>query len=119
MANIHILEQAQDKKTVRTVFHYDIPAANNAVGVPWSTALLKSLGGEQVSVIPGHATDFPVEAAAMANGTILEYQGTIRFSVLGLTDAQKLTEIQGAYANKQDEIMAELQVKLNYYGFTV
>jgi hypothetical protein len=119
MANIHILEQAQDKKTVRTVFHYAVSAADNAVGVPWSAALLKHLGGEQVSIIPDHATEFPVEAAAMANGTVLEHQATVRFSRLGLTNAEKLAEIQAAYTNKQNEVMAELQVKLNYYGHTV
>lgn len=119
MPDIHILEQAQDKKTVRVVFHYAVSAANNAVGVSWSAALLKHLSGEQVSIILDYATDFPVEAAAMANGTVLEHQATVRFSRLGLTDAEKLAEIQVAYTNKQTEVMAELQVELNYYGHTV
>lgn len=119
MANIHILEQAQDKKTVRAVFHYAVSSGNNAVGESWSAVLLRHLGGEQISIIPDHATDFPAEAAAMANGTVLEHQATVRFSRLGLTNAEKLAEIQAAYTNKQDEVTAELQVKLNYYGYTV
>lgn len=119
MANIHILEQAQDKKTIRIVVHYTVSGTNNAVGKPWSEVLLKHLGGEQVSIIPDFATDFPDEAAAMANGTVYEHQMAVRFSRLGLTNAERLAEIQTAYTNKQTEVMAELQAKLNYYGYTV
>lgn len=119
MANIHILEQNVNEKTVRAAFHYAVPATNNAVGLPWATVILKSQDGVNVSQVPDHATEFPDEAASMASGNVIEFMEIVRFSRLGLTNAEKLAEIQAAYTARQTGLFAKLSSRLDYYGYTV
>jgi hypothetical protein len=117
MSDFHILTTAEDEKTVNVVFHFAVPSGNNDAGIPWSTALIRWLGGEQISVIPDHAIDFPAESSAMAAGTIFEKRKTVRFSRLGLSDAQKVAEIKAAWTSELAEAQAMLSVVIEYYGY--
>jgi len=70
MSDYHILQTDIRLKTVNTVFHIPIPAANNDVGVSWQDALVLSLGG--ADAITSVLTDItPAEESAMKAGTML------------------------------------------------
>lgn len=45
MSDFHVLQQAEDKKTIEVVFHFDVPATNNNAGISYQTAIVSFLGG--------------------------------------------------------------------------
>lgn len=115
MSDYHIRKTAINMKTVSCVFHIPIPATDNEVGIPWQDALVSSLGG--ADAITSVLTDItPAEESAMKAGSIYENVATVRFSSLGLTNAQRLEEVEAAYTAAETDILAEKQVTLNFYG---
>ena len=115
MSDYHIRSTEINLKSVNAVFHIPIPAANNAVGVSWQTALVLSLGGADAitSVLPDIT---PEELNAMKAGSIYENVATVRFSSLNLTNAQRLAEVEAAYTAAETNMLAEKQITLNFYG---
>lgn len=115
MSNYHILTQALDKKTAQVVFHFPIPTGNNAVAVPWRTALLNWQGGADavVSQLPGISQ---AELDAMKAGALFEKAIPVRFSSLALEDSQRLAQIQAAFTDEKDAFLAEMAIQLNFYG---
>lgn len=111
--DFHVLQQAEDEKTISVVFHYFVPATNNAVGVAYRTALVNYLGG--ADAITSAVAD-STEIISLKAGELYEVQTSVRWSKLGLTDAQKLVEISAAYSAKQVEIIAYFGTVLAYYG---
>lgn len=114
--DFHVLDQAMDLKTVNVVFHYPVPATNNAVDISYRTALINYLGG--VNAIVSSVPDITeVELAAMKAGEVYEVQTNVRWSRLGLTNGQKQAEVQAAYNNTQAEINGYFVVALAFYGY--
>jgi hypothetical protein len=111
---VYVLDQSIDGKTINVVFHFPIPSANNQAGVNYQTALVDFLGGSSniKSAVPGSP-----DLAAMQAGSIFEYMTTHRWSVLGLTPAQMLSELQALYSTVETAILAQLQAQLIYYGY--
>lgn len=115
MSDYHILNTDIKLKTVSCVFHIPIPATNNTVGVSWQDALVLSLGG--ADAITSVLTDItPAEESAMKAGSIFENVATVRFSSLNLTNAERLDEVEAAYAAAETDILDEKQITLNFYG---
>lgn len=114
MSDIHILEYDQ-KSIVRCVFHIAIPEANNAVGISYRSALVQHLGGASAigSVLPDSG-----EVAGLQAGSLLEVSETVRFSSINLTDAQRLQQVRAAYNARKDVLIAELQERLLFYGYS-
>ena len=110
--DLHVLTQDPQNKTVDVVFHVAVPAGNNAAGVAWSTAVVQHLA--PVSTLPGVST---TEANAVAAGTLLEVQETVRFSSVTLTNAQRLAQIRAAYTARSAALLDELGVRLNFWGY--
>lgn len=116
MSDYHIREMAADLKTVNTVFHIPITTGNNTVGVAWRTALVSHLGG--ADAITSVLLDISApDLTALKAGELLEQVHTMRFSSLFLTDAERLAEIKAAYTAAETDTLAELQAKLQYYGY--
>lgn len=115
MSDYHILNTDVNLKTVSCVFHIPIPAANNAVGVSWQDALVRSLGGaDEISSVLTDITS--AELSAMKAGSIYENVATVRFTSLNLTNAQRLAEVEAAYTEAKNAILTEKQITLNFYG---
>lgn len=117
MSDYHILEQAEDQKTVRVVFHIPIPAqGTNQASLSWRDALVLSLGGSEniVSVLPGIT---PAEETQLKAGELFEHPTSFRFSILNLTPAQKKVEIEDKFNSLHTSILAEKQITLAWIGY--
>ena len=115
MSDYHIRETSADLKTVSVVFHIPIPSTNNAVDISWSDALVLSLGG--ADEITSVMSDIGIgDEAEMKAGSIYEKVQTVRFSSLDLTNAQRLEEVEAAYIVAKEDILADKQITLNFYG---
>lgn len=112
--NIHLLDQDAENRSVQVVFHIPVPPGNNAAGTPWKTAVQRSL-----APTPTMGWNAPAENAAIASGEVLEVTETVTFSSKTRTNPQRLAEIQGAYAARHAALLAELAVKLNFFGYEV
>ena len=115
MSDYHVRTTDLMLKTVHTVFHIPIPAANNLVGVSWRAALVDSLGGADniESVLPSISS---TELAAMKDGSIYEKSAIVRFSSTNLTNAERLAEIEAAYTAAETSVTSDFSVSLNFYG---
>ena len=115
--NYHIIMQAADRKTINVVFHISIPGiGENEAAIQWRDALVLSLGGvdKVVSVLPGISG---AELTAMKAGEIYELSKSVRFSKLGLTDAQRRAEVAAAFTSESALLVAEKQITLNFIGY--
>ena len=115
MSDYHIRNTELNLKTVDVVFHIPIPATNNVVGVSWRNALVLDLGG--ADAITSVLTDItPAELSAMKAGEVFENTAIVRFSSTGLTNAERLAEVEAAFTSAETNILADKQVTLNFYG---
>lgn len=115
MADYHIREVAENKKTINIVFHLPIPATNNIVGIAWRTALVNHQGG--ADAITSEILDIASEdLAALKAGSLYEKSITMRFSSIDLTNAERLAEVEDKYTEELAAVQANLQATLEYYG---
>lgn len=112
--NYHILTQAKDQNTVNVTFHVVVPVADNSVGVPWKTALLKKHKGTITSVLHGIT---PAELTQIETGQVIEKVETVRFSSIYLTNTQRLQEVKNRYSIVKTQLLEELQIELNFMGY--
>jgi len=122
MSDYHVLEQSADKKTVRVALHYTIPAdSQNQVNQNHRNLIAivrkNAESGTVKSQVPYLADEFSTELAKMQTGEIIEEVVTVRFSSLGLSNAQKKAEIEAAWEAKRAEIFDRLQTQLEYYHY--
>lgn len=116
MSDYHIQESAIDLKTIRAIYHIPVPVGSNTVGISWRNALVAYKGG--ADEITSELLGIPsADLTAMKAGELLEHCTTYRFSVLELTDAEKLAEIKAAYTTARTSLITVLQVILKYYGY--
>ena len=111
MANIHVREKDKKDKTVNCIFHFSVPATNNAVGQPWNEVIQKSK-----KPVPLMDDNDSTENANISSGSVLEYPETVRFSSTNLTNAQRMVEIQSAYTARQTRVFADLASELGFFG---
>lgn len=114
MSDIHVREKDQKSRTVNCVFHFTVPATNNAVGIPWNEVINKAK-----MPTPLMADNDTTENDNIAAGSILEILETVRFSSINLTQAERVAEIQAAYSERKDEVFIELANELDYFGHTI
>ena len=119
MSNYHLLTQAQDKKTINVIFHIPIPDVDNATGKKYRLVLKEKLERQsETGTIKSVCPDItPAELAQIQNGEIYETQRSIRFSVLGLANAEKRNELDAECNKLKTEALNELKVVLEWYGF--
>jgi hypothetical protein len=112
----HILEQAQDGKTMRVVFHFPVPAqAKNAADILYSDIVQKCC--DLTSQLPNFETEYPTEYASLQSGTLIERLVVVQFSSINLTPAQKRAEIEAAYEPERVAEFARLQIEWEWYGY--
>ena len=114
--NIHILTQADDGKTCSAIFHIPVPSIDNSAGIPYQTALVQYLTQTQGSISSQIATGD--ELAAIQAGAVLENPVTVRWSRLGLNNAQKLAELSAYYTAHKTELLNSLSNLLAFWGYS-
>ena len=117
MSNFHIMAQALGLKTVNVIFHLPIPAnGTNTAGISWRDAVVKEQGGASniISVLPDISTE---EDSDLKAGAIVEKQENMKFSIIGLTNAQRLQEIRDRFTALTTEFIAEKQITLDFMGY--
>ena len=111
MASIHIREKDPQSKTVNCIFHFTIPAAQNAIGMAWNQVIQKAK-----KPTPMMSDNDSTENANISSGSIYEVSETVRFSSSSLTNAQRLTEIQAVYNTRKTQVFTELAAELDFFG---
>jgi hypothetical protein len=121
MSHYHILSQKDNKRLIKVVFHIAVPpASTNEAGVLYTEVVKKC--EDLNSILPGFATDFPVEYQDMQDGKVIERQKTILFSSDALSPAQKLDEIINGnaswegYNTFKTNLLNDLAVVWEWYG---
>lgn len=126
MSNVHITTMGANK--LRLVCHVPIPAGSNAASVTWQTALVNAklatvsvltpaVGGGNGTI---DSTPSTGEVDQLAAGSlyerVLEYDLGSDWS--GLSGANKAARIDAVFAQVKSDVQAELQSRLNFFGFT-
>jgi len=122
MSDYHILLKSVDNRNATVCIHLPIPSTQTVAGaaladatLTYQRALKESLTGLEVTVIPNHATDFPVENALLVNGEVFEKVISFRFSSLALTNLERRGEIEdGNPSGTEDpDQIGVIQMKVN------
>lgn len=123
MANLHILTSDARTAEVAAVAHVAVPVGNNAAGIAWRTAVVRSgLGGR--TVLPdGDGTGGTISAAEktgiVTDGSLYEEPVTLRpASVPSGNQAALNAYMDAVYSEVSSRVLARLAVQLNYYGAT-
>lgn len=114
MSKIHVLETIHGIANV--VLHTNTPAGNNSVGIAWKEAGLNSgkLGTTMLTEGTGAGQITTAEKAQVESGDVIEIVDSIHVESGGAT-ADSIDELAGPIINEYE---AELQRKLNYFGYT-
>lgn len=116
MSEYHILEQSQDEKTIRVVYHFPVSAvAENAASITYRDIVQKCC--DLTSQLPNFETEFAQEYADMQAGTVIERVAVVRFSSIGLTPAEKRAEIEAQYEIERVAEFDRLQIEWEWYGY--
>ena len=116
MADITVLERDMEHRW-RVVMHFPVPAGNNAAGLPWRTALVRSgIGG--TTILPDGdgtlGTISAIDGAKIVSGELLEHVESVR---LGAGNVQAAAE--ELYNSRKALKQEQLQARLNQYGRNV
>lgn len=114
MSDFHVLDQAADGKTINVVCHFPVPATVNQAGMSYQTAIVLFQGGAEN--IRSDVADAE-ELANLQAGALYEQSVSIRWSKMGLTNAQKLAEIKAAWTAKQAELAIYFPTVLAFEGY--
>lgn len=114
MSKIHVLET--DHREAKVVLHTDTPAGNNSVGISWKEAGLNSgrLGTTVLTEGTGAGQIATAEKTQVESGDVIEIADTIHVESGGATSAS-IDEMADQLIDKHE---ADLQIILNYYGYT-
>lgn len=118
MADMHIL--AGDGQRWMVIMHFAVPDQTNAVGNSYRTALVASgIGGtSQMEVGAGLGQIEQSEMDDIQAGLLYEYPFACAAESGASTNAEMLALIRAEYARLEDPVLAELQDRLRYYGYT-
>lgn len=114
MSAIHIREKDTKDKTANCIFHFIVPATQNAIGMNWNDVIQKAK-----QPVPLMADNDTTENANISAGSVYEYPETVRFSSINLTNAARLAEIQAAYTARQSQIFTALVSELDFFGHII
>ena len=117
MANYHILNGRADGNQLRVVFHLPVPDTINAVETGYRAALLAYLGSGSIqSAVP----DFLLgvgEQDALDAGQLYEHVWMYNTRP-GATLSQKRDELDAKFTQLSSVIIAQLQPRLEFYGYS-
>ena len=118
MSDVHVLTGEGNSSTL--VFHIPVPILNNAVGIPYRTALANSgLGGTTtMSEGTGAGQISTAEKAQIEAGEIYELVTFFPVESGGSTPAQLRASIRKWYQQLAGQTLTELQARLRYFGYT-
>lgn len=117
MSQYHVLEQSQDKKTIRVVFHFPVnQSATNAASILYTDIVKKCC--DLTSILPNFETEFSTEYNQMQNGLLIERLVVIRFSSTSLTAGEKRDEIEARWEPERVSEFAALQTEWEWYGYS-
>lgn len=117
MSNIHVLERSSSG--YRVALHIAVPAGNNAAGTAWSSVAIKSGRGGRTVLADGTGTDGGIAAAektTITNGTVLEVVDVVTPPDDANTAAKINAWLDGYFAAKSTEVLADIQAQLSQYG---
>lgn len=123
MSDMHILVAGADGE-YEIVMHFTVPPGNNSVGVPWSIALVNSMGNDENGnpLSPRTALrDGVIDAAeksAIEVGTVVEHIVTFRAESGGTANAQIRASVRAFFASEKSAVFASLAIRLKYFGHT-
>ena len=124
MASVHTLTAGgpPGQETYNAVAHFAMPTGSNLIGVPWKTCYVASFQGRpitsQLKVVGNGAGQITQqELNQITSGDIIELPFTFGFDP-GLTDAEKMTVIDGYAARSIDEFKSGFTQTFRYYGLT-
>lgn len=120
MSDMHVLT-GNNGNAWTVVMHFDTPAGNNVVGVPWADAVVNSgLGG--TTVLPdGDGTNGTISAAektAIEAGTVFEHSVSFLMESGGTSNPELLATLDALYAVANSNQQAAVGSVLRYFGFT-
>src|SRR5262245_49402651 len=118
MARLHILEQS-GLNLYRVVVHAPTPNGNNSAGVAWTDAIKNSgLAQTVLSVGNGPGQITTAEANTVSNGTVIEAPFLWEDNP-SWTNQERQADLNSRAINIVNEVTADLQRKLKFFGFTV
>lgn len=107
MSDYHILKKSVDNRYAAVYVHLPIPDSQTTAGqalgdatLTFRRALKESLTGQEVTAIPGHATQFPAENAQLVDGELVEWYVSFRFDRLDLTNPERRQQIEDGNGNR-------------------
>jgi len=106
VSDFHALERTEGR--LRVVFHLRVPDANNSIGKS-VRSILALMAKPSVLLDISQA-----EAAALANGALLEYETTIR--ILGMDEERIQAEIEKVYDRKRQVVIDQFKRKYDWWG---
>lgn len=118
MANIHSLVN-MGGADYQVVVHLAVPAGNNPAGTPWQTAVANMADGGTTVLKDGDGTGgtiSAVEKAQIIAGTVVEVVTTLRLDTVALANVSAF--LTAEFTRIQTQTLAELQVKLRFFGAT-
>ena len=119
MSDMHVLDIING--VARVVMHFPIPTGNNAVGTPWTTALLESAGfnedGTPAAPKTMLRTITTLEKDAIEAGTIAEFGTGVAGLVEG-TVAGRQALMRTVYTTFKTAKTTEFQTRFQFYGHT-
>ena len=101
-------------------FHFAVADADNEVGVNYRTALINSgLGGTSAMAEgTGAGQITTAELAQVAAGELYEYSISVPLESGATNNAEMLATARAMYARDETRVLAALQKRLRYYGYT-
>jgi hypothetical protein len=118
MANMHVL--AMDGSTARVLLHVAAPVGNNAAGIPWATAIVRSGMGGTTALPDGDGTGGTISAAEKAQiliGAVVEVEGAI-IPDSASTNSERQQYIDRVIAQATTEVQERVRLRFRYYGMT-
>ena len=113
MAEYTILANSAKNNRSTVVIEFSVPGGNNSASVAWQT-IVAELRTEAGSVNPRKASNM-THVAALDAGTVVEISLTVDYDA-GMTNGEKVTELDAAVAAKVTEFTAEFANLYQFYG---
>ncbi len=106
--------------SAQVIFHVDIPNADNAAEKNYRDRVVRMVDPANagvVSAIPWLADDYAAQQAKLDSGQVFEKSDTVKFTSAELTSAQRRDEIISRANAIEAEVVARLQLELEWAGY--
>ena len=119
MSDMHVLDIVNG--VARVVMHFPVPTGNNAVNVPWVTALLESTGfnedGAPATPTSVLRTIDIAEKDEIEAGTIAEFETPVAGLTTGTVEGRRAL-MRDVYAAFKAQKTLDFQNRFQFYGHT-